>query len=256
MALSYSDLEGIWVQAGGNPSAAPIAAAVALAESGGNPSSYNGTGADNSYGLWQINMIGSLGPARRQQFGLQNSSQLFDPLTNAKAAVAISNNGANWGPWTTFTSGAYKKYLQGGVPPNLNAAGAGSAQNAGLLSNPLDSLNKTITGLFANAGNYIFFSACILGGGIVMALCVYMLIKDETMQAAASVGKNVFVGGKISSVSRVRSSTPKAPSNDRRNSGNVRSLEEKRERKEVERAEKKPTPPEKPIAEKQKAITS
>ena len=27
---------------------------------------------------------------------------------NAKAAVIISDDGGNWTPWTTFTSGAYR----------------------------------------------------------------------------------------------------------------------------------------------------
>ena len=30
------------------------------------------------------------------------------PLGNAKAAVIISDDGGNWTPWTTFTSGAYR----------------------------------------------------------------------------------------------------------------------------------------------------
>lgn len=88
-----------------------VAVAVALAESGGDTKAHNPVPPDNSYGLWQINMIGSLGPARRDQFDLDGNRELFDPQENAKAAWAISGHGDSFQPWTTYTSGAYKKYL-------------------------------------------------------------------------------------------------------------------------------------------------
>jgi hypothetical protein len=88
-----------------------VAVAVALAESGGDPKAHNPVPPDNSYGLWQINMIGSLGPARRDQFDLDGNRELFDPEENAKAAWAISGKGDSFQPWTTYTSGAYKQYL-------------------------------------------------------------------------------------------------------------------------------------------------
>jgi hypothetical protein len=88
-----------------------IAVAVALAESGGDPRAHNSTPPDNSYGLWQINMLGSLGPARRREFGLESNRELFDPAENARAANKISGDGGSWTPWTTYTSGAYKRHL-------------------------------------------------------------------------------------------------------------------------------------------------
>lgn len=88
-----------------------IAVAVALAESAGNPKAHNGTPPDNSYGLWQINMLGALGPERRRQHDLRSNDQLFDPAVNARVANAISQDGKSWAPWSTYTSGAYKQYL-------------------------------------------------------------------------------------------------------------------------------------------------
>jgi hypothetical protein len=88
-----------------------VAVAVAMAESAGNTRAHNAVPPDNSYGLWQINMIGSLGPARRDQFDLDSNRELFDPAENAKAAWAISGHGESFRPWTTYTSGAYKKFL-------------------------------------------------------------------------------------------------------------------------------------------------
>ena len=35
------------------------------------------------------------------------SLSTYDPLGDANAVVIISDNGTNWHPWTTFTSGAY-----------------------------------------------------------------------------------------------------------------------------------------------------
>lgn len=88
-----------------------VAVAVAMAESGGDTKAHNAVPPDDSYGLWQVNMIGSLGPARRDEFHLDSNRELFDPEENAKAAWAISGHGDSFRPWTTYTSGAYKKYL-------------------------------------------------------------------------------------------------------------------------------------------------
>lgn len=98
-----------------------IAVAVALAESGGNTTSHNPIPPDDSYGLWQINMLGSLGPARRKQFGISSNDALYDPAVNARAMYAISGGGTNWKPWSTYTSGKYRFYLPRGK------AAAGSA---------------------------------------------------------------------------------------------------------------------------------
>lgn len=87
------------------------AVAVAMAESGGNTRSHNDTPPDDSYGLWQVNMLGDMGPARRKQFDLDSNKDLFDPAENAKAAYEIASNGKNFQPWSTYTNGAYKEHL-------------------------------------------------------------------------------------------------------------------------------------------------
>lgn len=91
--------------------AAEIMAAIAMAESGGNPRAHNRKPPDNSYGLWQINMHGRLGPERQRQFGLRSYNDLFDPAINARAAFAISGGGVNFRPWSVYNNGAYKKFL-------------------------------------------------------------------------------------------------------------------------------------------------
>ena len=79
--------------------------ATAMKESTGRPLAHNrnsNTG-DNSYGLFQINMIGSLGPARLKEFGLKSNKDLFDPHTNAEVAFKMSNGGKNWSAWHGIT---------------------------------------------------------------------------------------------------------------------------------------------------------
>lgn len=111
--LSREEIGTVAQSAGFPASSIPIAVAVALAESSGNPRAHNPVPPDDSYGLWQINMIGRLGPERRRQFGLSRNEELLDPLTNARAAYAVSSHGTNWRPWATYTSGQYRRYLRG-----------------------------------------------------------------------------------------------------------------------------------------------
>jgi hypothetical protein len=94
--LSCAGLERLWESAGGSPSAAFLAAEVAMAESGGRQyaSLYNTNGTTDR-GYFQINSV-------------HGSLSTFDPAGNARAAVAISQNGADWSPWTTYDTGAYR----------------------------------------------------------------------------------------------------------------------------------------------------
>jgi hypothetical protein len=83
---------------------------IVMKESTGRPMAHNqnsGTG-DNSHGLFQINMIGNLGPARLKEFNLSSNEDLFDPLTNAKIGYTMSNGGENWSPWNGLGSSAQK----------------------------------------------------------------------------------------------------------------------------------------------------
>lgn len=109
--LTAAQIAAVARRAGFPESTVPTAVAVALAESSGRTEAHNPIGADNSYGLWQINMLGSMGPARRRQFGISSNTALFNPAVNAKAAYAISSGGKNWRPWSTYTNGAYRLYL-------------------------------------------------------------------------------------------------------------------------------------------------
>ena len=109
------------IQAGATPEEAKTLGAIAMAESNGGAKRHNTTAPDDSYGLWQINLYGKL-KSRIKEFGLSSAEDLYDPLTNAKAAIKImresehSRNHNKFQPWSTFTSGAYRKYYN----PNMD----------------------------------------------------------------------------------------------------------------------------------------
>jgi hypothetical protein len=87
-----ASLESLWESQGGSSSHAFMAAEIAMAESGGNPNAISPT---NDYGLWQINASNAPG------------QEMLNPEANAREAIALSHDGTDWYPWTTYTSGAY-----------------------------------------------------------------------------------------------------------------------------------------------------
>ena len=79
--------------------------AVAKKESNGRPLAHNGntdTG-DNSWGMFQINMLGELGQDRRDKFGLKSNAELLNPVVNATITYYMSDGGKNWNAWHGIT---------------------------------------------------------------------------------------------------------------------------------------------------------
>lgn len=118
-------------QAGFPADVAAQMVAIALRESGGNPSAHNSTPPDDSYGLWQINMYGPLGLARLLEFGISSASQLYDPAVNARAAFVLYGGNPNnlnvaWAINKTGPPYFYAEKYQALLPRGL-AAQAGSA---------------------------------------------------------------------------------------------------------------------------------
>lgn len=78
---------------------------------------------DLSYGIFQINMKGDLGPARREMIGIKSNEELLDPLTNAKAALAVYNERKRFkqgtedgfNAWSTYKKDRYNKFLPDAV---------------------------------------------------------------------------------------------------------------------------------------------
>jgi hypothetical protein len=88
------------------------ACAIAKAESNGRPLAFNGnlkTG-DSSYGMFQINMIGGLGPDRREKFELSSNAELFNPVTNAQVALHMTKSGTDWSSWSSLNGKRYHEW--------------------------------------------------------------------------------------------------------------------------------------------------
>lgn len=117
----------------------PTMTAIALAESSGNPTAHNPNArtGDNSYGLFQVNMIDGLGPERRRKFGLSANEELFDPAVNATAAKRIlDSQGLN--AWSVHKSGAYKRFMdqaqQGASVAGASGSALGGAFGSGAMT--------------------------------------------------------------------------------------------------------------------------
>lgn len=95
-SYNQQSLMQLWIANGGSPSTAQNAACHAMQESSGDPNAQNSTPCSpGSYaeGLWQICM-----PLNARYVPGGNAK---DPNANAKAAILMSHNGADWSAWTT-----------------------------------------------------------------------------------------------------------------------------------------------------------
>ena len=112
--LTKTELVDLLFAVGFRGQALRYAWAIAMKESHGNPLSHNGnrkTG-DNSFGLFQVNMVGSLGEDRRDKFSLEYNAQLLNPVVNAKIAYFMSAKGKNWRSWKGIRTSKVKMWLK------------------------------------------------------------------------------------------------------------------------------------------------
>ena len=107
--LSNDELDSILRQAGFSGNGLKMAKAIAFYESTNRPMALNRS--SNCYGLFQINMTGSMGPDRRKKYGLKSNEDLYNPLISAQIAYQMSSGGKDWSAWSTEK--AAKKLSQG-----------------------------------------------------------------------------------------------------------------------------------------------
>lgn len=185
--LTYSQLEGVWIQGGGQASLAPLMAAIALAESGGQTNSLNPTdngGRQSSFGLWQIS-TGTHTPP---------DPNWADPITNARLAVGkLKSQGL--GAWGTYTSGAYKQFMKNGVPPSGAITGALPVnQPVGETGSPADAaecawqMNLPVAGqscLLSKLELRGILAILMIGTGVVVGVfgVVLVVVKDPARAA-------------------------------------------------------------------------
>lgn len=199
-----------------DPDGLAVAVAIAMAESGGNPNAHNARPPDNSYGLWQVNMIGGLGPARRRQLNLPVNEALYDPAVNAQAMMLISRQGRLWVPWTTYTRGAYIRHLPEaragalaalGAPSSTSSSSTSSSSSSSASVHPADltdipgqigSLSSAVTKAGEWAGNRhnwtrVFY---VLAGGVLLsAALVTTQVGRKVAGGAVKLGGAVASGG-------------------------------------------------------------
>lgn len=93
--LSGEEIANLLYAAGFRGQDLVMGVAISKRESGWNSGAHNpnrSTG-DDSYGLFQINMMDKLGESRRPWFGISRNEDLFDPMINVSAAKKLYESG-------------------------------------------------------------------------------------------------------------------------------------------------------------------
>lgn len=183
MALTYAQLEGLWLKTAAGTSYATkpwaaLMAAIAEAESGGNPGAVNNQdngGKQSSYGLWQISTGTHAAP----------SPNWADPATNANLALQ-KLQGQGLDAWGTYSSGAYKAYVSGSTTPDPNVPANPAAIDAELTSAQSGDCLFGFSGL----GGTSWINDIIGNGGNIGQFCI--LTRSE---ARGVVGAMLMVTG-------------------------------------------------------------
>lgn len=160
-----SDIYATLVAAGFSKSSAITMTAIALAESGGDPTARGDLGLQTatwgpSYGLFQVRTLkAETGRGTDRDISALSSSD----LRQAQAAYAISGKGLSFSPWSTYTNGSYRRFLDqakaaangdgqvldGGTGEGVGTSGGVSGWMTGVTSQMRD---LTIEGVFVILG--------------------------------------------------------------------------------------------------------
>lgn len=141
--LSVAQMRDLALQTGFSPQDAPTIAAIAMAESGGNP---NARGAAGEYGITQI-LPGSTGAH------VQAAEAYGNPLRAMQLAHEIFQS-EGWRAWSVYKSGAYQSYM-GAAAQAAPAAAALVTPAAGTYAAALgDSIAVGLAAAGAGGGSY------------------------------------------------------------------------------------------------------
>jgi hypothetical protein len=176
---TFQQLVDLWVQAGGNATSGAMAAAVAMAESGGNSDATNQNSNDSmDRGLWQINSI-------------HGGQSTMDPLGNARAAVSISGNGTSWRPWcTAWSDGACGGTYLGDTSPVkkfLSGDENTGAVNASVTSSGLNMLNPQswAQAFLRPLSVWTLYGAMSMLGAVLVVIGLYLLGYNSPLMSQA-----------------------------------------------------------------------
>lgn len=219
--LDAKTIAGVAVNAGFTGNDLVTAVAIALAESSGRTGAHNTNAAtgDNSYGLWQINMIGSMGPARRRLFDISKNDELLQPNTNASAAYKLYKaKGSKFGDWSTYNKGTYKSHVAAATKAVKDNGGKAIAMGTVDPSDKADvnigpvgfdlpkmpDVGGSITGAVNAFGQNLFKMGASFGGIVIavvlLILGVIILLREPIARGAKvalGVAENVAPGGKV-----------------------------------------------------------
>ncbi len=183
-ALSPAAIYRLATDAGLTPAQAVVATAIALAESGGRTDAVGDTSLMNatwgpSVGLWQIRSL----KADRGTGRARDETRLADPAFNARAMVEISGGGANWRPWSVYTSGTYRTQLD-----RVHSTTPGGHVENGATTGPLDRWQNGVETIAEAVNPFDGWSSDLLGVGVKLAA-------GATALALVIVGLNRAVSG-------------------------------------------------------------
>lgn len=180
--LSPSQIYALATRAGLSSSAATVATAVALAESGGKTDAIGDVGLEDgtwgpSVGLWQIRSV----KAQSGTGGPRDATRLTDPSFNAQSMAQISGAGSNFQPWTTFNSGAYKQYIFKANDAATSDGGTGAVDPVGSVGETFSVLGKAFTsGWGADAEKIMFYGLGVAAAaGLVIVGAVHTVSPKE-----------------------------------------------------------------------------
>ena len=160
---SVGDLTDAARNAGFSGAALVTAVAVALAENSGRLLRAVNTnpGGSRDRGPWQIN---------DQAHPEVSDACAFSLDCSAGAAFQISSQGRTWQPWTTWTNGAYKRYLadaQGATGGTTDAQASSGGDPFGV-----SSAISSVTGQLVSAGQVAGGGLLILAGLVLAVVLV------------------------------------------------------------------------------------
>ena len=115
--ISQPKINEMLLAVGFTPEQAKIMAAVAMAESAGDPmidTVKSGLDPEKknefSIGLFQLNMIDAFLEERLKLFGIKSTDELYNPIVNVIAAKRLFDQ-QGFGAWSAYNNNSYKKFL-------------------------------------------------------------------------------------------------------------------------------------------------
>jgi hypothetical protein len=166
-------------------------AAIAIAESGGYEKRVSPPNTDGTVdrGLWQINSV-------------HGKASTVEAKSNAASAVKIyQTQGLH--AWTTYTNGAYKQFMKGGVAPDPNLpsgstpAQGGTAQQAGLAGDLGGAIGQGFASAFSALIqpliSFAIWGTEIMLGGVLLLVGVLVFLANtdkgkEAIHGTARLG--------------------------------------------------------------------